>query len=174
MSVLGVFTVRPALLLALGVLLLVQGALLLVFLGQSRDTAQVLFVVAAAVALAVALGYQWTRRIVIDEAGITVRRPGLKRRMNFAELTAIEAVRIRGRLFVTLWVDESFLLVTNGYGNADQLFCLLSRRVPGHLLTDEVKTLLAESPRADGNIIIYWLAVFFSLMLLWRLFAGVA
>lgn len=174
MSKPGTFTMRPALLLALGALLLAQMALLLVFLRQSRDTAHVLFVAGAAVALVAALGYQSARRIVIDQTGITVRRPGLRRRMRFADLTSMEAVRIRGRLFVTLWVDESFLLVTNGYGNAAELFGLLLRRVPAHLLTDEMKTLLAEPPRADGNIIIYWLALFFSLLMLWRQFSGVA
>jgi hypothetical protein len=164
------FTVRRALLLPLGLLLLVQIALLVVSLLQGQPLNKSLFAGGVVLVLAGLLADNLLRRIDLDEAGITVCRIGRKKRMLFADLTEVEAVCLRKRLFVTLWVGESFLLVTNTYGDAATLFRLLLQRVPSGLANDEVQGLVENPPRHNGNIVVCWFAVIFSLLILCRQF----
>jgi hypothetical protein len=164
------FTIRRALLLPLGFLLLVQLALLVVSLLQGQPTGKILFVGGVVVLLAGLLADNLMRRIELDEEGVTVCRIGRRRRMLFADLTEVEAVCLRKRLFVTLWVGESFLLVTNAYGGVATLFESLLQRIPVGLVSDEVKGLVEDPPRHNGNIIVCWFAVVFSLLILCRQF----
>jgi hypothetical protein len=46
---------------------------------------------------------------------------GRRERVGFADLTEVEAVSLRTRLFVTRWVGESLLLVTNAYADLASL-----------------------------------------------------
>jgi hypothetical protein len=162
------FTIRRALLLPLGLLLLVQLALLIVSVFQGQPLNKCLFVGGVVLVLAGLLANNLLRRIELDDEGITVCRIGRRRRMLFADLTEVEAVCLRKRLFVTLWVDESFLLLTNAYGNVDTLFQLLLQRVPSGLASDEVQEVVGNPPRHNGNIIVCWFAVVFSLLILCR------
>ncbi len=164
------FTVRRALLLPLGLLLLVQLALLIVSLLQGQPLNRSLFVGGVVVVLAGLLADNLLRHIELDEEGITACRIGRRRRVLFADLTEIEAVCLRKRLFVTLWVGESFLLVTNAYGDVATLFRLLLQRVPSGLASDEVQGLVEDPPRHNGNIVVCWFAVIFSLFILCRQF----
>jgi hypothetical protein len=165
-----VFTVRRALLLPLGLLLLVQFALLIVSVLQGQPPSRSLFVGGVVLVLAGLLVDALLRRIKLDGEGITAYRIGRQRRMLFADLTEVEAVCIRKRLFVTLWVGESFLLVTNAYGNVATLFQLLLQRVPSGLTSEEAQGLMENPPRHNGNIIVCWFAVIFSLLIVCRQF----
>ncbi len=164
------FILRRALLLPLGLLLLVQIVLLVVSLLQEQPLNRSLFVGGVVLVLAGLMADSLLRRIELDEAGITVCRIGRKKRLLFADLTEVEAVCLRKRLFVTFWVGESFLLVTNAYGDAATLLRLLLQRVPSGLVSDEVQGLVKNPPRHNGNIVVYWFAVVFSLLILCRQF----
>ncbi len=164
------FTIRRAVLLPLGLLLLVQLALLAVSLLQGQPLNKNLFVGGVVLVLAGVLADNWLRRIELDAAGITACRIGRKKRVLFADLTSVEAVCLRKRLFVTLWVGESFLLLTNAYSDAATLFQLLLQRIPSGLVSDEVEGLVKNPPCHNGNIIVYWVAVIFSLLILCRQF----
>jgi hypothetical protein len=164
------FTIRRALLLPLGLLLLVQLALLMASVFQGQPLNRSLFVGGVMLVLAGLLVDNLLRRIELDGEGITVCRIGRRRRLLFTELTEVEAVCLRKRLFVTLWVGESFLLVTNAYGNVATLFQLILQRAPSGLASDEVRGLMENPPRHNGNIIVCWFAVVFSLLILCRQF----
>ncbi len=164
------FTIRRALLLPLGSLLLVQLALLVLSLLQGQPSGKIIFLGGVVVLLAGLMADNLFRRIELDEKGITVCRMGRKRRMLFADLTEVEAVCLRKRLFVTLWVGESFLLVTNAYGGVATLLKSLLQRVPRGLVSDEVKGLVEAPPSHNGNIIVCWFAVVFSLLILCQQF----
>lgn len=162
------FTIRRALLLPLGSLLLVQLALLVLSLVQGGATGKIIFLAGVVLLLAGLLADNLLRRIELDEEGITVCRMGRKRRMLFADLTEVEAVCLRKRLFVTLWVGDSFLLVTNAYGGAATLFEKLLQRVPNGLVSDEAKGLVETPPSHNGNVVVCWFAVVFSLLILFQ------
>lgn len=160
------FSIRRALLLPLGSLLLVQLGLLVLSLLQGQPSGKIIFLGGVVVLLAGLMADNLFRRIELDEEGITVCRMGRKRRMLFADLTEVEAVCLRKRLFVTLWVGDTFLLVTNAYGGVATLFERLLQRVPSGLVSDDVKELVEAPPSHNGNIIVCWFAVVFSLLIL--------
>ncbi|MCD4689613.1 MAG: hypothetical protein K8R55_09830 [Desulfuromonadaceae bacterium] len=164
------FTIRRAMLLPLGLLLVVLLALLVVSMLQGQPMNKSLFVGGVVLVLAGVLADKLSRRIELDDEGITSCRIGRRRRMLFADLTEVEAVCIRKRLFITLWVDESFLLLTNAYGDAATLFKLLLQRVPSGRVSDELEGLVENPPRHNGNIVVCWFAVIFSLLILFRQF----
>ncbi len=163
-----IFKVRRALLLPLGLLLAVQSALLLISLLQNPERKTSFFMAAVVVVLAALLVHNLMRRVELDETGITVWRVGRKKRLLFAELTEIEAVCLRKRLFISLWVGDSFIIITNAYAHFAALFQTLLRRVPGDLVTDELRSLVEQPPRHNGNIVMCWLAVIFSALILCR------
>lgn len=167
-----IFHVRRAFLVPLGFLLLVQLTLLVAALVQDQPPGRSLFVGAVVLVLALVLAASLSRRIEVDTEGLSVWRFGARRQVRFADLTQIEAVSIRRRLFITLWVDESFLLVTNAYGDFATLFRVLLQRAPQDVISDEVRELAVDPPRHNGNIVLCWIAVAFSLLILVRQLLG--
>jgi hypothetical protein len=162
------FTIRRAFLVPLGLLLMAQIALLAVGVVQGQTMGRTLLLGAIVFALGALFSENLFRRIELDDETITVWRLFRKKNLRFGEITALEAVALRGRVFFTLWRGEEFLLITNAYGSFPDLAALLVSRVPGGAVSEEAGQIAGDIPRHNGPIFIGWVAVVFSFLILWR------
>lgn len=154
------FVIRRAFVASLGLLLLLLLALMAVSLQQGQPLAKVLFLLVFALPVAVLLGASALRRIEVDEEGITSRRPGGSRRILFVAVTALEAVRVRSRVFITLSAgDDNYLIISNGYAGFPELVALLIERLPAAVVEEEVRSLAASPVRRYGDLVTVWFAI---------------
>jgi hypothetical protein len=162
------FTIRRAFLVPLGLLLMAQIALLAVGVVQGQAMGRTVLLGAIVLALGGLFTENLFRRIELDDEIITVWRLFRQKTLRIGEITALEAVALRGRVFITLWRGEEFLLIANAYGSFPELVALLVSRVPGGVVSDEARQIAGDLPRNNGPIFIGWVAVVFSLLILWR------
>jgi hypothetical protein len=162
------FTIRRAFLVPLGLLLVAQIALLAVGVVQGQTMGRTVLLGAIVFALGGLFTENLFRRIELDDQIITVWRLFRQKTRRFGDITALEAVALRGRVFFTLWRGEEFLLIANAYDRFPELAALLVSRVPGGVVSGEARQIAGDLPRNNGPVFIGWVAVVFSLLILWR------
>jgi len=154
------FVIRRAFVAPLGLVVVLTGVLMAVSLQQGQPLAKVLFLLVFALPVAVLLLESAFRRLEVDAAGVTARRLMRTRRVAFAEVTALETVRVRSRVFLTLAAgDDEFLIISNGYANFPELVRLLVAALPETVVTEETRQLAAAPPQRHADVAMAWFAV---------------
>lgn len=154
------YVIRRAFLVPLGLLLVLLGALLAVSIQQGQPAAKAAFLLVFAVPVAVLLVESACRWLEVDAAGVTARRLLRSRRIDFAEVTALETVRVRSRVFLTLVAgDEEYLIVSNGYADFPGLVRLLVTVLPETVVTDETRQLAKAPPQRYADVAMAWFAI---------------
>jgi hypothetical protein len=79
--------------------------------------------------------------------------------MKFVEVTAVETVQVRKRVFLTLCAGDDFLIISNAYANFPELVQTLLARVPAAAITEETRQMAAAPPVKSTDVLSCWLAV---------------
>ena len=163
-----IFTIRRIFLIPLGLLLLTQILLLGVCLVQGQTAGRSMLTGAIVLVLGVLFAENLFRRVDLTETGISICRLFRRKELQYKELTGVEAVTLRKRVFITLWKEDDFLLVSNAYKNFPILTAELTRRIPEGIISEEAAPILADPPSFHGHTFICWMALGFSLLILWK------
>jgi hypothetical protein len=100
------------------------------------------------------------RRVVVDHDRVTAYRPFRQRQVRFADVTSLESVRVRSRVFLTLVAgDDDFLIISNSYEHFAELLQELADAVPQGTVTEETEQLLQQPPQRQADIFTAWFAV---------------
>jgi hypothetical protein len=154
------FVIRRAFVVPLGLVLVLMVALMAVSIQHGQPLAKVLFLLVFAVPVTVVFVESAFRRLEVDAAGVTARRLLRSRRIDFAEVTALESVRVRSRVFLTLVAgDDEYLIISNGYADFPGLIQLLIAALPETVVTDEARQLAAAPPQRYADVAMVWFAV---------------
>ncbi len=166
------FTIRRTFLLPLGLLLLLALALLITSIAQDQPIAKAIilaFIMLPVIGFFIESAF---RRTVIDAEGITVHKFLRQKHLTFAEMTAVETVMVRKRVFLTLCVDDEFIILSNAYANFPELVHALLKRVPPAAISDETRKMAEAPPIKSTDIITCWLAVALLAFILYIQFWG--
>jgi len=154
------FVIRRAFVIPLGLLNCLTVALLVVCISQGQPVAKAIILVGMTVPIAVLFIETAFRRLVIDQEGITAFRPFRQRRINFVDVTSLETVRLRSRVFMTLAAGEDdFLVISNSYADFSALVKRLVAAVPVGTPTDETVQLAQQPPVRQADVVTAWFAV---------------
>jgi uncharacterized membrane protein len=154
------FVIRRTFLVPLGLVLLLLGALLAVGLLQGQPTAKMIFLVIFILPVAVLFGASVVRRLEIDPTGVTAVRLGRTRRIDYTRVTALEAVQVRSRVFLTLVAGEDdFLIISNSYADFPGLVNSLVAALPAAVITEEARHLATAPPQRHADVVMAWFAV---------------
>ncbi|TLM63581.1 MAG: hypothetical protein FDZ69_12315 [Deltaproteobacteria bacterium] len=154
------YVIRRAFVLPLALVLLLMGVLLVVSIRHGQPAAKVAFLLVFALPVAALFVESAFRRIEIDADGVTAVRPFRSRRLDFARVTALESVRVRSRVFLTLSAgSDEFLIVSNGYADFPDLVRTLIAALPAEAVTEEARQLAAAPPRRHSDLVMVWFMV---------------
>lgn len=154
------FVIRRAFVIPLGLLNCLTVALLVVCISQGQPVAKAIILAGMTVPIAVLFIETAFRRLVIDQEGITAFRPFRQRRINFVDVTSLETVRLRSRVFMTLAAgDDDFLVISNSYADFSALVKRLVAAVPVGTPTDETVQLAQQPPVRQADVVTAWFAV---------------
>jgi hypothetical protein len=167
------FVIRRAFVAPLGLALVLIGALLAVSIAHGQPLAKLIFLGVFALPLAVLFFASVFRSLELDEAGITARRLGRTRRIDFARVTALESVQVRGRVFLTLAAgDDEFLIISNSYAGFPELVRSLVAALPASAVPEETRQLAAAPPRRHADLVMVWFVVVALVYILFAQFQG--
>jgi len=154
------FFIRRAFIVPMGLLIVLTVALLVVCLLQEQPLAKIIILACLLMPMAVLFVESAFRRLVIDTQEITAYRPFRQRRIRFADVTSLETVRVRNRIFMTLVAgNDDFLIISNSYGNFPAMLNCLIESVPDGTVTDETDQLAKQPPLRQADVFTAWFAV---------------
>lgn len=153
------FRIRRSFLFPLGLLLLLAGALFVVCLVKGEPIAKALILGFIMLPVVILFVESVFRRTVLTGEGVVVFKLLRKKELKFAEMTAVETVQVRKRVFLTLCAGDDFLIISNAYANFPDLVQSLLARVPVAAISEETRQMAAAPPVKSTDVISCWLAV---------------
>jgi len=153
------FAIRKTFLVPLGLLLLLSLILLGTCIAQGQPLAKTIILAFIILPIAGFFLESAFRRSVINDEGITVFKLLRQKHLTFAEMTAMETVMVRKRVFLTLCVDEEFVILSNAYAKFPELVRALLERVPANVVSDDTRKMAEDPPIKSTDIVSCWLAV---------------
>ena len=154
------FVIRRGLVVPMGLLIALMLALLTVCILQGQPIAKIIilaFFLLPVGALFVECAF---RRLVIEQSGVKAFRPFRQRQVLFADVTSLETVRVRSRVFLTLAAgDDDFLIISGSYGKFPDLLASLIDAVPEGTVTEETEELAKQPSFRQGDAFAVWFAV---------------
>lgn len=138
---------------------MLAGALFVVCLVKGEPMAKVLILVFIMLPVVVLFVESVFRRTVLTGEGVVVFKLLRKKELMFAEMTSVETVQVRKRVFLTLCADDDFLIISNAYANFPGLVQSLLARVPAAAISEETRQMAIAPPVKSTDVISCWLAV---------------
>ena len=153
------YKIRKGFLIPMAITVVLGVALLLIGIWIQMPTGR-LYLLAAFMAPALLIFIESSRRrVYIHSDHILMERTLGKKQLHFSELTSVDAVRVRKRVFISLTTENSFMIISNSYDRFEELVRQLIDLVPQTTLSDEARQLAADPPRKCSDIFSAWLAV---------------
>ncbi len=153
------YKIRKGFLLPMGITVVLGVVLLFIGIGIQMPSGR-LYLLAAFMAPALLIFIESSRRRVhIHHDHVLMERTLGKKQLLFSDLTSVDAVRVRKRVFISLTTENSFMIISNSYDRFDQLVRQLIELVPQSTLSDEARQLADDPPRKCSDIFSAWLAV---------------
>lgn len=160
MSGFRTFAIRRAFVVPLGLLVALMVALLVVCIVQGQPIAKVLILAFLMLPVSVLFVESFFRRVLINQDGVKAFRLFRQRQIRFADVTGLETVRVRNRVFLTLVAgDDDFLIISNSYADFPSLVELLIANAPEGTVTEETQQLAKRPPLRQADIFTAWFAV---------------
>jgi len=150
------YRIRASLLLPLGLVVALCLVLTAIVIIQGQPPVKLLVVGCALLPLGYLLFECVVRRIEIDSNGLRMIRLGRVRAFVWAEITAVETVRVRQRAFLTINAGEEFLIIANMYAGFDRLLNTVLERVPPTAISEETQLLAQAPPVKYSDLVILW------------------
>ncbi len=152
------FQIRRTFLLPLGILLLLSLALLATVIIQGQPTIKAVVLGILIVPISGLFFESFFRRIQFDAAAITVYKPLREKSLKFSELTEVETLQVKKRVFLTLSTMEDFMILSNAYADFPLLVNAILQHSPEQVITAETRQMAANPPSKSSDIFSCWLA----------------
>lgn len=152
------YVIRRTFLLPLGLLLLASLALFVLCLVQGEVLAKIVMLGILLLPLTILFVECAVRRVEIGAETLSARRLLRVKTLRFADITAVDTVEVRRRVFLTLSAGDDFLILSNAYARFPELASALLARVPNQIVSEETRTMAAAPPAKNGDIVSCWIA----------------
>ncbi|WP_020677305.1 hypothetical protein [Geopsychrobacter electrodiphilus] len=166
------FRIRRNFLLALGLTGLLLIVLLLLCIIQKEATGKTLILAAIMLPVLGLFAESWRRQISFSADQIIARRLFRTKVIPLADITSVDTVRVRRRVFVSISTEADFLILSNNYEKFGQLVTQLLERLPDTVISDETRELADNLPNKSNDLFSIWLAVIVLILILYIQLGG--
>jgi hypothetical protein len=166
------FRIRRNLLIPLGLTGLLLVSLLLVCLFQQESRGKTLILAAIMLPVLGFLAESWRRQISFGPDQIIARRLFRTKVIPLIDVTSVDTVRVRRRVFVSISTEADFLILSNNYAQFNLLLEQLLERLPEKVISDETRELAGNPPSKSNEVYSIWLAVMVLILILYSQLGG--
>ncbi|SEA61652.1 hypothetical protein SAMN05660420_02626 [Desulfuromusa kysingii] len=153
------YTIRKSFLLPLGLVVLLSFILLFSALFLHLPTAKIIILGLFLLPACIIFVESVFRRVSLRNDAIEVNKLLRRKRLSYAELTAIDTIQIRKRAFISLSSEDDFLILSNSYNHFGLLLKQLLEKVPQNIVSEEIRALAEAPPQKCSDVFSAWLAV---------------
>jgi len=152
------YKIRRTFLFPLGLLLLLSVILLITVLLQGQPKIKVVVLGLMIVPIGALFLESFFRRIHFDAEMITVLKPLRSKSLKFSELTEVETLQVKKRVFLTLSTEADFLIISNAYADFPLLVNSILEHAPDQVVTTETRQMAINPPSKSSDIWSCWFA----------------
>ncbi len=152
------FMIRRTFLLPLGILLVLSLILWATVLFQGQPKIKLVVLGIMILPITALFLESFFRRIRFDEEAITVFKPFRKKSLKFSELTEVETLQVKKRVFLTLSTEEDFIIMSNAYADFPLLVNFILSHAPDQIVTDDTRLMATDPPNKSSDILSCWFA----------------
>lgn len=153
------FVIRRSFLIPLGLLLGETVVLLGVCLFQGQPTAKAVILGIIILPVLALFVESVCRKAVIGREALMVHKFLRRKTLVFADITEVETVMVRKRVFLTLCAGDDFLILSNAYAGFPALVETLLGRVTPEAVSEETRKMALAPPTKSTDVISCWLGV---------------
>ena len=153
------YRIRKSFLLPLGLVVLLSLLLLTTAFYLQLPPAKIIILGAFLAPAALIFAESSLRRVELAEDTVTVNKLLRRKSLSYADLTAIDTIRVRKRAFISLSSADDFLILSNSYAGFGSLLEQLLSRVPESVVSSETREMAENPPQKCSDIFSAWLAV---------------
>lgn len=154
------YVIRRSFVLPMGLMIALTLALMVVCILQGQAIAKVVILAVLLLPMVALFVESAFRRLVVTGQGVTAYKLFRQREVLFADVTSLESVQVRSRVFLTLGLGpDDFLIISNSYADFPELVKSLVAAVPEGTVTDETQQLSEKPPRKQADVFTAWFAV---------------
>ena len=166
------YTIRKSFLLPLGLVVLLSFILLFSALFLQLPTAKIIILSLFLLPGCIIFAESISRKVYVAEDAVEVSKLFRSKRLNYAELTAIDTIQLRKRAFVSLSSENDFMILSNSYNHFGLLLKQLLENVPENVVSDEIRRLADTPPKKCSDVFSAWLAVAVLALIIYVQFRG--
>lgn len=155
----SIYSIRKSFLIPLGLVVLLSFILLASALFLELPLAKVIILGVFLVPVCILFVESSLRKVQIGESSVQVKKLFRNKALDYAELTAVDTIRVRKRAFISLSSENDFLILSNSYEHFGQLLQQLVQNVPTTIVSDETRELAENPPSKCSDVFSAWLAV---------------
>ncbi len=153
------YTIRKSFLLPLGLIVLLSFTLLGSAIYLQLPTAKILILVAFLLPAAIIFIESSLRKVHVTDESVEINKLFRSKRLSYAELTDIDTIQVRKRIFVSVSSENDFIILSNGYQHFGELLKQLVKSAPERVVSDKTRQLAENPPNKCSDIFSAWLAV---------------
>jgi hypothetical protein len=153
------YSIRKSFLLPLGLVVLLSFVLLASALFLQLPLAKVIILGAFLVPVCLVFAESSWRKVSLNEDAVQVKKLFREKRLNYADLTAIDTIQVRKRAFISLSSENDFMILSNSYDQFGVLLQQLVAKAPQSVVSAETKSLVDNPPKKCSDVFSAWLAV---------------
>ena len=166
------FKIRKKFIFALGLTSLLLVTLLIVCIIQQEATGKTLILGVIMLPVLAFFIESWRRQLSLTDDAVIACRLFRTKRLPFSEITSVDTVKVRRRVFVSINTEADFLIFSNNYDHFDQLISQLQERLPQNVISAETRTLIDESPHKSNDLFSVWLAIVVLILIIYIQLGG--
>ncbi len=152
------FQIRRTFLLPLGILLILSLSLFATVLVQGQPAIKAVVLGIMILPISGLFFESFFRRIHFSPEAITVYKPLREKSLKFDELTEVETMQVKKRVFLTLSTMEDFIILSNAYADFPLLVNTILEHSPEQVITEETRQMATNPPSKSSDIFSCWLA----------------
>jgi len=155
----SIYKIKKSFLLPMGLVVVFSFILLVSTLYLHLPLAKTLILVVFLLPVCILFAESSRRKVIISDTAIEIQKLLRRKQLSYAELTDVDTIQMRKRVFVSLSSENDFLILSNSYDNFGEMLKEIIARVPDTIVSDKAKELAATPPKKCSDVFSAWLAV---------------
>ncbi len=153
------YTIRRPFLIPLGILLLQTLLLFAIVIAQGQPKSKAIILGILFVPVAGLFVESFFRRIVVAADAVISYRPFRQKRLAYDEITAVDTIQVKKRVFMTVSTEEHFVIISNAYADFPALVRELLEKVPPATISEDTAKMAEDPPLKSSDIYSCWFGV---------------
>ncbi len=153
------YKIRKSFLLPMGLVVLFSFILLISTLYLQLPTAKLIILIVFLLPVCILFAESSRRKVIVGDDAIIVQKLFRSKRLSYAELTDIDTIQMRKRVFVSLSSENDFMIISNSYNQFGDMLKKIIDKAPDSIVSEKAKQLADVPPQKCSDIVSAWLAV---------------